>query len=110
MRNELLPDSEVDDAFHWLHDNVDAIAEARAHRLHLEDYSDVLIARIRKEHPSLSVAAQLREAHASVRYEEFLEGLKLARRNDEKLRGLRDIKLAIVDAWRTAASNRRASI
>ena len=110
MRNELLPDAAVDDAFHWLHDNVDALAVARAQRLHVEDYRDVLLARIMKEHSELSVAAQEREAHASVRYEEYLEGLKLARENDEKLRGLRDIKLALVDAWRSASSNRRASI
>lgn len=110
MRNELLPDSDVDDAFHWLHDNVDAIAEARAQRLHLEDYAKTLKSKIMKEHPALPVAAQEREAYASLRYEEYLEGLKIARRNDEKLRGLRDIKLAQIDAWRSASSNRRASI
>lgn len=110
MRNELLPDSEIDDAFHWLHDSVDALAEARAQRLHLEDYAKTLKSKIMKEHPELPVAAQEREAYASVRYEEFLEGLKIARRKDEKLRGLRDIKLALIDAWRSASSNRRAQI
>lgn len=106
----LLPDEEVESAFFWLHDNVDAVAEARAHRLHVEDYKEVLVSRIMKENMELSVAAQEREAHASVRYEEYLEGLKIARRNDEKLRGLRDIKLALVEAWRSASSNRRAQI
>jgi hypothetical protein len=110
VRNELLPDAEVDDAFHWLHDKVDEIAVARAQRLHLEDYEEVLVSRIMKEHATLPVAAQRREAYASERYEEFLEGLKIARRNDEKLRGLRDIKLALVEAWRSASSNRRAQI
>ena len=110
MRNELLPDSQVDDDFHWLQDNYDAVALARANRLHLEDYENVLLARIKKEHPELSVAAQEREAYASVRYEEFLEGLKLARRNDERLRNERDTRLARIDAWRSASSNRRAQI
>ncbi len=110
MRNELLPDAEVDDAFHWLHDKVDDIAVARAQRLHLEDYGKTLKARIMKKHGSLPIAAQEREALASVEYEEHLEGLKIARRIDEKLRGLRDIKLALVEAWRSASSNRRAQI
>lgn len=106
----LLPDEEVESAFFWLHDKVDEVAEARAHRLHLEDYAKTLKARIMREHGALPIAAQEREALASDRYAEYLEGLKIARRNDEKLRGLRDIKLALVEAWRSASSNRRAQI
>jgi hypothetical protein len=110
VRNELIPDAAVDDAFHWLHDNADACAEARAHRIYIEEYRKTLKSRIMKEHDSLPISAQEREAYASLRYEEHLEGLKLAVFNDEKMRFLRETKLATIEAWRTAAANRRAQV
>lgn len=110
MRNELIPDSKVEEAFDWLHANVDACAEARAHRIYLEEYRKTLKARVMKEHMEMPVSAQEREAYASLRYEEHLEGLKLAVFNDEKMRFLREAKLALVDAWRTAAANRRVQV
>ena len=107
---ELIPDEDVEAAFHWLHQSADACAEARAHRLYLEDYVRVLKARIMKEHMDKTVSAQEREAYASPRYEEHLEGLKLAIENDERMRFIKETKLALIDAWRTAAANRRVSV
>lgn len=110
MRNELIPDSKVEEAFDWLHANANAAAEAKAQRVYLEEYRKILKARIMQEHNDLPVSAQEREAYASSRYEEHLEGLKLAVERDERLRWLKEAKLAEIDAWRTASSNRRASI
>lgn len=110
MRNELLPDSRVGAAFDWLDANADVVAEARAHRIYVEEYRKVLKARIMKEHPDLPVNAQEREAYASKRYEEHLEGMRIAVENDERLRFLAETKRAEVEAWRTASSNRRAQI
>ena len=110
MRNELIPDADVEAAFDWLHENADACAEARANRMYLEDYAKVLKARIMKEHVTMPVSGQEREAYASPRYEEHLEGLKLAIENDERMRFIKETKLALIDAWRTAAANRRVSV
>lgn len=109
-RNELIPDSAVEAAFIWLDDNADACAVARAHRIYLEEYRKTLKARIMKECDDLSIGAQEREAYASKRYEEHLEGLKIAIENDERLRFIKETKLALVEAWRTAAANRRVNI
>ena len=110
MRNELIPDCKVEEAFDWLHANADACAEARAHRIYLEEYRKTLKARLMQEHGEVAISTQEREAYASKRYEEHLEGLKLAVFKDEKMRFLREAKLATIEAWRTAAANRRAQI
>lgn len=109
-RNELIPDSAVEEAFTWLNDNADACAEARAHRIYIEEYRKVLKARIMKEHMDKSLGAQEREAYASERYVEHLEGLRIAVTNDERMRFIKEKNLALVEAWRTAAANRRVSI
>jgi hypothetical protein len=110
MPNELIPDSAVDEAFHWLMSNYDKCAEARAHRLYLEEYRKTIKARLMQEHKHESGIVQEREAYASAGYEEFLEGLRQAVFNDEKLRFMREAKLALIEAWRTASSNRRARV
>jgi hypothetical protein len=106
----LIPDAKVEEAFLWLHDNVDAAAEARAQRLYLEEYRKTLKAKIMREHGDMPVAAQEREAYASKRYEEHLEGYKIAIFRDEKIRYLRETKLALIDAWRTASVNVRSNV
>ena len=97
MRNELIPDADVEAAFDWLHNNADACAEARAHRMYLEEYRKSFKARIMKEHLDKTVSAQEREAYASPRYVEHLEGLKVAvfnDENDERMRFCKETKLA----------------
>lgn len=110
MRNELIPDADVEASFDWLNNNADACAQARAHRIYLEEYRKSFKAKLMKEHLDKPVSAQEREAYASPRYVEHLEGLKVAVFNDEKLRFLREAHLAKIEAWRTAAANRRAQI
>jgi len=110
LRNELIPDEAVEQAFDWLRDHAEHCAEARAHRIYLEEYRKSLKAKIMKEHADLALGAQEREAYASPRYVEHLEGLKIAVLNDERFRFLREANLAKIEAWRTAAANRRAQI
>lgn len=110
MRNELIPDEAAEAAFDWLHANVDAIAEARAQRIYLTEYRKVLKARIMKEHDDEAIGAQERDAYASPRYEEHLHGLRIAVERDERLQFLKETYFAKIEAWRTAAANRRAQI
>jgi hypothetical protein len=110
MRDELFTDSKAQENFDWLHENAEPAAEAKAHRVYMEEYRKTLKSRIMKEHTELPIGAQEREAYASLRYEEHIEGLKVAVFNDEKFRWLKETKLGENDAWRTASSNRRAQI
>jgi|SRR5215469_7623090 len=110
MNRALIPDEKVEAAFDWLHANADTVAEARAHRLYLIEYRKTLKARIMQQHADLALTAQEREAYASPRYEEHLQGLKIAIEKDERLQFLKETNLALIEAWRTAAANRRAQI
>ena len=108
--SELIPDCRVQEAFDWLRENADAAAEAKAHRIYLEEYRKTLKAKIMKEHEEESLGAQEREAYASKRYEEHLAGLELAIARDEKFRWRSVTELALVTAWQTASKNERSGL
>lgn len=104
-----IPDSEIEAALFWLQDHAHKAAQSRAERLHLEDYSKVLIAKIMREWPSLGVSAQEREAYADPRYETHLKGLKEAIFNDVKLQWTKSAMEARLEAWRTMSATERAA-
>jgi hypothetical protein len=107
MRNELIPDSAVEAAFDWLEDNNGKCAGLRAQRLYLEEYRKVLKARIMREQDAdMAVNAAEREAYASKRYEEHLEGWKIAVELDEEMQYRRETNLAKISAWQTASKMR----
>lgn len=110
MRNELIPDSKVEEAFAWLHENADACAEARAHRIYIVEFRKTLKAQLMQQHGKETVGIQEREAYASKDYLDHLNALRIAVANDEKLQFIKQTKFALIEAWRTSAANRRASI
>jgi hypothetical protein len=105
-----ISDAQVEQNFQWLEDHADKAASARADRIYLEEFRKSLKAKLMKEHPELPVSAQEREAYADPRYQQHLEGIQAAVHNDELMRWMKEKKLAEVEAWRTASSNRRHQI
>ena len=110
MNRQFLTDQDAEAAFDWLHDHANAVAQARAERIYVEEFRKSRKAMLMKEHPNLSVAAQEREAYADPRYIEHLEAIKAAVFNDERLRFLREDKHARIDAWRSASANSRVRV
>ena len=110
MNRQYLTDADAEAAFDWLQDHANAVAQARAERIYVEEFRKSRKAMLMKEHPNLSVAAQEREAYADPRYIEHLEAIKAAVFNDERLRFLREDKHARIDAWRSASANSRVRV
>ncbi len=108
MRN--ITDEDVETAFDWLRENAAAAAKARAERVYVQEFRKSLKAQLMQEHHNLPVSAQEREAYADPRYIEFLQALKEAVFQDEKIGFLREAALAKVDAWRSASANERVRV
>jgi hypothetical protein len=106
----VITDKDVDDALHYLQDNADKAAKARAERLYLEEYRKSLKAQLQKEHVGDSIGAQEREAYDDPRYRDHLTAMRDAVFKDERERFLREAKLALIEAWRTQCSNERAKV
>jgi len=61
-----------------------------------------------QRHADLPVSAQEREAYADKEYEEYIEGVAAAIKEDEEQRWLMKAAEAKIEAWRTAQANYRA--
>lgn len=102
---------EVNKALNWLMENADSASQARANRLHLEDFSKSLLAtlqnRLSQEHPEAAGNKLERLALAHTEYEIHLEGLKEARRIDERFKWLSSLAHAKLDVFRTIEATKR---
>ena len=99
--------NDIEKAVEYLRDNAEPAAQARANRLHLEEYRKSLKASLMLEHMDRAVNAQEREAYADPRYIEFLEAYKEAVYIDEKFRYLTKAAEAKIQAWQTQEATRR---
>lgn len=82
-------------------------AQAKAHRIYLEEYRKTIKAQLMKACGLESIGAQEREAYADDAYEAHLEALKTAVEDEETLRWRLIASQAAVDVWRSQeASNR----
>lgn len=95
---------EIDKAVAFLRDTAERAAKARAERLHLEDFSRSLKAKLMSEHIEESLGAQERYAYADPRYIAHLEALKMTIHDDEKYRFLREAAQAKIEVWRSQLS------
>jgi ABC-type uncharacterized transport system fused permease/ATPase subunit len=103
----VIHEDDVNKALEWLVSNADKAAEARATRQYLEDFSRTIKAEIMTEHMSEAVNAQERFAYADGRYKTHLDGLRVAIKDDEKFRWLKNTALAKIDVYRTQQANLR---
>ena len=106
----MINDSDIEKALHFLIQTADEAAQARANRLHLDDFSRVLKAQIMSEHLAEPLGAQERHAFNDVRYRNHLEGLKIAIYNDERNRFLRAAAEAKIEVFRTQCANERGKL
>ena len=104
----MISETEIDRALTFLRDSSTEAAQARANRLHLDDYSRVLKAQIMAEHLAEPISAQERYAYGDIRYRNHLEALKIAIFEDEKHRYLREAANAKIEVWRSEQANARA--
>ena len=106
----MIPESAIEKALDFLVTTADEAAQARADRLHLDDFSRVLKAQIMSEHLAEPLGAQERHAFSDLRYHNHLEGLKVAIYNDERNRFLRAAAEAKIEVFRTQCANERGKL
>ncbi len=104
----MISEEEIHEAVDFLQTAAITAAQARANRIHLEEYRKVIKAQIMQEHLDLPLAGQEREAYANKRYAEHLEAMKRAIFLDEKARYLVAAAHAKIEAWRTQSATERA--
>ena len=104
----LTDEKTVEAAVEFLRSSVTDAAQARANRLHLEQYIKTRKAQLMVQAPGGSVAAQEVYALASQQYVEVLEGYKAAVEADETFRFRREAAQARIEAYKTASFMERA--
>ena len=80
----MITEEEVEKAIDYLRDTAVDAAQARADRIHLEEYRKSLKAMIMSEFAGLAIGAQERQAYRDQRYVDHLDALKQAVFADEK--------------------------
>ncbi len=106
----MVTDEALEKALDYLRDTAEEAAQAKADRLHLDDYSRVLKATIMSEHLAEAVNAQERNAYADIRYRNHLEGLKHAIFKDERFKFLREAAAVKIEVWRSIQANERQKL
>jgi hypothetical protein len=110
MSRSFISEQQIEANFEWLEKHADVAAKARAHRIYLEEYRKSIKALLMKEDVNKPISAQERDAYADKRYQTHLKAIEAAVFEDERLRWMKEKKLAEVEAWRTASSNKRHQI
>jgi hypothetical protein len=105
----MIKDNEIDDALHFLSAHAEEHAQAKATRIYLEKYTEVLMSQLMRKQLSNSLAAQRRDALCEPAYDKHLSGLRVAIEEDERNRFLRGAAEAKIEAWRTLNANARVA-
>lgn len=108
MSENFISEAEVEQALHYLVSIATEAAQARANRLHVEEYRKVVKAQIMSEYAGQPIGAQERMAYADERYIAHLEAIKTAVFEDEKIRFLVDAAKVRIESWRTQSATERA--
>ena len=103
-----ISDDQASAALDWLRDNAKTIGDAKRDLVLAERMVDRTKALEMKRHSELPVSAQEREAKASDVLHEAYKAEAIAAGEYEKLRALRDVAIARVEAWRSLTANFRA--
>lgn len=104
----MISDDEIERAVHWLRDNAEEAAQAKAERVYMEEYRKTVKATLMSEVNEKPIGAQEAFAYAHKHYFDHLIALKEAVKRDEHFRFLREAAQAKIEAWRTQSSNLRA--
>lgn len=105
---KFITDDQAEAALNWLRDNAATLGNAKRDLVLAERLVDRTKALEMKRHSDLPVSAQEREAKASDVLYEAYKAEAVAAGEYEKLRALRDVAIARVEAWRSLTANFRA--
>jgi hypothetical protein len=106
-----MSDKSINEAVDYLYTHGRKYAEAKAHRVYLEEFRKSQKAMLMKQAMTegvKSVAAAEIEAYSNPSYLEVLSGLQTAVENEEKLRWGLVSAQAKIDVWRSQSANDRA--
>lgn len=95
----------------YIRDNSLPYAQAKANRIHLEEYRKTLKAKMMiaaEIKGSESAAKQERDAYASDEYKTLIDGLKAAVEEEERLRWMLEAAKLKAEVWRSLGANQRA--
>lgn len=108
MFAKFITDEQAEKALDWLRDNAATLGNAKRDLVLAERLIDRTKAVLMKENSTLPLAAQEREAKASDKMWGCYQAEADAAGEYEKLRALRDVAIARVEAWRSLTANFRA--
>jgi hypothetical protein len=95
------------DAVDFIYKQSKEYAQAKAHRVYMEEYRKSLKAILMKRSLESTVNAQEREAYSHAEYVQHLKAIQDAIENEEELRWQMVAKQAEIEVWRSQeASNR----
>jgi hypothetical protein len=103
----MIEDDKVHDALEYLRTNAPNAAQARAHKVYMEEFRKTVKAQQMAKFSNLPVNAQEREAYRSQEYQDHLEALKEAIYQDELSRWGMVEATSTIEAWRTQNANHR---
>jgi hypothetical protein len=103
----MIEDDKVHDALEYLRTNAPKAAEAKAHKVYMEEFRKTVKAQQMAKFNNLPVTAQEREAYRSDEYQAHLQALKAAVYQDELNRWGMVAATSIIEAWRTQNANHR---
>lgn len=103
----MIEDDKVHDALEYLRTNAPKAAEARAHKVYMEEFRKTIKAQQMAKFNNLPVSAQEREAYRSDEYHAHLKALKEAVYQDELNRWGMVAATSVIEAWRTQNANHR---
>lgn len=83
-------------------------AQAKANRIHIEEFRKSLKAKLMKSSGVEAIGAQEREAYAHPEYIALLDGLKAAVAEEEELRWRLTLATTALDVWRSQEASNRA--
>jgi hypothetical protein len=103
----MIEDDKVHDALEYLRVNAPKAAEAKAHKVYMEEFRKTVKAQQMAKLNNLPVNAQEREAYRSDEYQAHLKALKEAVYQDELNRWGMVAATSVIEAWRTQNANHR---
>jgi hypothetical protein len=103
----MMTDDQVHDALEYLRTNATNAAEARAHKIYMEEFRKTVKAQAMAKFNNLPVSAQEREAYRSQEYRDHLDAMKIAIHQDEENRWGMVHATSVIEAWRTQNANQR---
>ena len=106
----MITDEEIEKANDFIRDNADHFAQAKAHRVYLDQFRKSQKALLMQECEEKTSAAKEAWAYAHEDYQMLLDGIKDAVHVEERLRWLFVAAQTKIDIWRTQSSNNRKGV